>query len=342
MSFKIKRALPTPEEICAQYPVSDELKELKKKRDREICDIISGKSDKFLLIIGPCSADNEEAVVDYTNRLARIYNKVSDKLVIVPRVYTNKPRTNGDGYKGIVSQPDPRQGEDFLHGLIAMRQMHLRVMKESHLTAADEMLYPENWPYISDILSYVAIGARSVEDQQHRLTSSGFDVATGMKNPTSGHLSVMLNSIYAAQQPHSFIFRGNEVETDGNPYAHAILRGAVNKNGSNISNYHYEDLALLMELYQERNVVNPACIIDANHNNSGKRFAEQPRIIKEVLHSRRVNPDIRSLVKGVMVESYIKEGCQKIDEGIYGKSITDPCLGWADSEQLIYDIADLV
>ena len=342
MSFKIKRALPTPEEICAQYPVPDELKELKKKRDREICDIISGKSDKFLLIIGPCSADNEEAVVDYTDRLARIYPKVSDRLVLVPRVYTNKPRTNGDGYKGIVSQPNPEQGEDFLHGLIAMRQMHLRVMSESRLTAADEMLYPENWPYISDILSYVAIGARSVEDQQHRLTSSGFDVATGMKNPTSGHLSVMLNSIYAAQQPHSFIFRGNEVETSGNPYAHAILRGAVNKNGSNISNYHYEDLALLLELYQERNVVNPACIIDANHNNSGKRFAEQPRIIKEVLHSRRVNPEIRKLVKGVMVESYIKEGSQKIGEGIYGKSITDPCLGWADSEQLIYDIADLV
>ncbi len=342
MSFKVKRALPTPEEICSQYPVPDELQELKKKRDQEICDVISGKSDKFLLIIGPCSADNEEAVVDYTNRLSRIYNKVSDKLVLVPRVYTNKPRTNGDGYKGIVSQPDPQQGEDFLHGLIAMRQMHLRVMSESRLTAADEMLYPENWPYISDILSYVAIGARSVEDQQHRLTSSGFDVATGMKNPTSGHLSVMLNSIYAAQQPHSFIFRGNEVETSGNPYAHAILRGAVNKNGSNISNYHYEDLALLLELYQERNVVNPACIIDANHNNSGKRFAEQPRIIKEVLHSRRVNPDIRNLVKGVMVESYIKEGSQKIGEGIYGKSITDPCLGWADSEQLIYDIADLV
>lgn len=342
MSFTVKRPLPTPEEICAQYPVPDDLKELKKKRDQEICDVISGKSDKFLLIIGPCSADNEEAVVDYTNRLSRIYSKVSDKLVLVPRVYTNKPRTNGDGYKGIVSQPDPQQGEDFLHGLIAMRQMHIRVMRESQLTAADEMLYPENWPYVADILSYVAIGARSVEDQQHRLTSSGFDVATGMKNPTSGHLSVMLNSIYAAQQPHSFIFRGNEVETNGNPYAHAILRGAVNKNGSNISNYHYEDLALLMELYQERNVVNPACIIDANHNNSGKRFAEQPRIIKEVLHSRRVNPDIKNLVKGVMVESYIKEGSQKIGEGIYGKSITDPCLGWADSEQLIYDIADLV
>ncbi len=342
MSYTIKRALPTPEEICANYPVPDDLKELKKQRDKEICDIISGKSDRFLLIIGPCSADNEESVVDYTNRLSRIYGKVSDKLMIVPRVYTNKPRTNGDGYKGIVSQPDPSQGEDFLHGLIAMRQMHLRVMSESRLTAADEMLYPENWPYISDILSYVAIGARSVEDQQHRLASSGFDIPAGMKNPTSGHLSVMLNSIYAAQQPHSFIFRGNEVETNGNPYAHAILRGGVNKHGSSFPNYHYEDLALLIELYQERNVLNPACIIDANHNNSGKRFAEQPRIIKEVLHSRRVNPEIRKLVKGVMVESYIKEGCQKIGEGIYGKSITDPCLGWADSEQLIYDIADLV
>ncbi len=342
MSFSIIRPLPTPEEICAQYPVSEELKKLKEKRDKEICDVIAGRSDKFLVIIGPCSADNEEAVCDYANRLARIYDKVKDRLVLVPRVYTNKPRTNGDGYKGIVSQPDPEGSEDFKQGLIAMRQMHLRVMRETGLTAADEMLYPENWPYVSDILSYVAIGARSVEDQQHRLATSGFDVAAGMKNPTSGHLMVMLNSIHAAQSPHSFIFRGNEVKTSGNPYAHSILRGAVNKHGSSISNYHYEDLALLRDLYAESKVENPACIIDANHNNSGKKFAEQPRIVKEVLHSRRVNPEIRSLVKGVMVESYIKEGSQKIGEGIYGKSITDPCLGWADSEQLIYDIADLV
>jgi len=342
MSIIVKRALPTPEEICRDYPVPPALQELKKKRDREICDVIVGNSDKFLVIIGPCSADNEEAVCDYANRLAKIYDKVKDKLILVPRIYTNKPRTNGDGYKGIVSQPNPEKSEDFLHGLIAMRQMHLRVMQESELTAADEMLYPENWPYISDILSYVAIGARSVEDQQHRLATSGFDVAAGMKNPTSGYLTVMLNSIYAAQQPHSFIFRGNEVETSGNPYAHAILRGAVNKHGSSISNYHYEDLSLLLELYRDSNVKNPACIIDANHNNSGKKFAEQPRIVKEVLHSRRVNADIKNLVRGVMIESYIKEGNQKIGEGIYGKSITDPCLGWADSEQLIYDIADLV
>lgn len=342
MSIIVKRALPTPEEICRDYPVPPAMQELKKKRDQEICDVIAGKSDRFLVIIGPCSADNEEAVCDYANRLARIYDRVKDKLILVPRVYTNKPRTNGDGYKGIVSQPDPNQSEDFLAGLVAMRQMHLRVMQESELTAADEMLYPENWPYISDILSYVAIGARSVEDQQHRLATSGFDVAAGMKNPTSGYLTVMLNSIYAAQQPHSFIFRGNEVETTGNPYAHAILRGAVNKHGSSISNYHYEDLSLLLELYHDSNVKNPACIIDANHNNSGKKFAEQPRIVKEVLHSRRVNADIKNLVRGVMIESYIKEGSQKIGEGIYGKSITDPCLGWADSEQLIYDIADLV
>ncbi|MBR5421597.1 MAG: 3-deoxy-7-phosphoheptulonate synthase [Lachnospiraceae bacterium] len=342
MSFTIKRALPTPEEICEQFPVPAELKALKEKRDKEICDVIAGKDERFLVVIGPCSADNEEAVCDYANRLARINDKVKDKLLLVPRVYTNKPRSNGDGYKGIVSQPDPEGVVDFLQGLIAMRQMHLRVMRESGFTSADEMLYPENWPYVSDILSYVAIGARSVEDQQHRLAASGFDVAAGMKNPTSGHLTVMLNSIHAAQSPHSFIFRGNEVQTTGNPYAHAILRGAVNKHGSSISNYHYEDLALLRELYEESGVANPACIIDANHNNSGKRHAEQPRIVKEVLHSRRVNPDIRALVKGVMVESYIKEGSQKIGEGIYGKSITDPCLGWADSEQLIYDIADLV
>ena len=342
MAFEFIRKLPTPDEIREQYPVPAELAKLKKERDQEIFDVLSGKSDKFLVIIGPCSADNEEAVCDYANRLAKVNEKVKDRLVLIPRVYTNKPRTNGDGYKGIVAQPDPEQAPDFLQGLIAMRQMQLRVMSETHLTAADEMLYPENWHYVSDILSYVAIGARSVEDQQHRLATSGFDVAAGMKNPTSGHLSVMLNSIYAAQRPHSFIYRGYEVKTDGNPYAHAILRGAVNKHGSSISNYHYEDLALLLELYQESNVVNPACIIDANHNNSGKKFAEQPRIVKEVLHSRRVNADIKNLVKGVMVESYIKEGNQKIGEGIYGKSITDPCLGWADSEQLIYDIADLV
>ena len=342
MSFDFVRKLPTPTEIREQYPVPADLQELKKKRDKEICDVIAGKSDKFLVIIGPCSADNEEAVVDYTNRLAEVNEKVKDRLILVPRVYTNKPRTTGDGYKGISSQPDPTEAPDFLKGLIAMRQMHIRVMRESHLTSADEMLYPENWRYVSDILSYVAIGARSVEDQQHRLAASGFDVPAGMKNPTSGHLSVMLNSIHAAQHPHSFIYRGWEVKTSGNPYAHTILRGAVNKHGRSLPNYHYEDLSLLRELYDQADVINPACVIDTNHSNSGKRFEEQPRIVSEVLHSRKINPDIRSLVKGLMIESYIKEGSQKIGEGIYGKSITDPCLGWADSEKLIYSIAEFV
>ena len=342
MSFDFVRKLPTPTEIREQYPVPAELQEFKKKRDREICDVIAGRSDKFLVIIGPCSADNEEAVVDYTNRLSEVAEQVKDKLILVPRVYTNKPRTTGDGYKGISSQPDPTEAPDFLKGLIAMRQMHIRVMRESRLTSADEMLYPENWRYVSDILSYVAIGARSVEDQQHRLAASGFDVPAGMKNPTSGHLSVMLNSIHAAQHPHSFIYRGWEVKTSGNPYAHTILRAAVNKHGRSLPNYHYEDLSLLRELYDQADVINPACVIDTNHSNSGKRFEEQPRIVSEVLHSRKINPDIRSLVKGLMIESYIKEGSQKIGEGIYGKSITDPCLGWADSEKLIYSIAESV
>ena len=342
MGFEFIKKLPTPAEIREQYPVPDKLIQLKAERDKEICDVISGRSDKFLVIIGPCSADNEESVCDYVNRLARINDKVKDKLVLIPRVYTNKPRTTGEGYKGIIHQPDPEGKPDFLAGLIAMRKMHIRVMEESGLTSADEMLYPENWRYVSDILSYVAIGARSVEDQQHRLTVSGFDVPAGMKNPTSGDFSVMLNSVYAAQHPHSFIYRGWEVNTSGNPYAHTVLRGAVSRHGNSVPNYHYEDLVRLMNMYAERDIKNPACIIDANHNNSGKKYEQEPRIVKEVLHSRRCNKDIRELVKGVMIESYIKEGCQKIGEGIYGKSITDPCLGWADSEQLIYDIADLV
>ena len=342
MGFEFIKKLPTPAEIREQYPVPDKLIQLKAERDKEICDVIAGRSDKFLVIIGPCSADNEDSVCDYVNRLARINDKVKDKLVLIPRVYTNKPRTTGEGYKGIIHQPDPEGKPDFLAGLIAMRKMHIRVMEESGLTSADEMLYPENWRYVSDILSYVAIGARSVEDQQHRLTVSGFDVPAGMKNPTSGDFSVMLNSVYAAQHPHSFIYRGWEVNTSGNPYAHTVLRGAVSRHGNSVPNYHYEDLVRLMNMYGERDIKNPACIIDANHNNSGKKYEQEPRIVKEVLHSRRCNKDIRELVKGVMIESYIKEGCQKIGEGIYGKSITDPCLGWADSEQLIYDIADLV
>lgn len=340
MSFEFIKLLPTPDEIREQYPLPAKLIELKRIRDSEIRAVITGDSDKFLVIIGPCSADNEDSVCEYIERLAKINDKVKDRLILIPRIYTNKPRTTGDGYKGIIHQPDPNKQEDFLAGLIAMRKMHIRAISESGLTAADEMLYPENWGYVSDILSYVAIGARSVEDQQHRLTVSGFDVPAGMKNPTSGDFSIMLNSVHAAQQPHSFIYRGWAVKTNGNKLAHTVLRGSVNKYGRSLPNYHYEDLNTLLELYNERDLVNPACIIDSNHNNSNKQFKQQIRIVKEVLHSRKLNPDIHKLVKGVMVESYLEEGCQKIGGGVYGKSITDPCLGWEDTERLIYDIAE--
>lgn len=342
MSFEFVKKLPTPSEIREAYPVPEQLARIKDARDKEIKNVITGASSKFLVIIGPCSADNEDAVCDYTNRLAAIHDKVKDKLILIPRIYTNKPRTTGEGYKGIIHQPDPEKKPDLLAGLIAMRKMHIRSIAETGLTAADEMLYPENWRYVSDILSYVAIGARSVEDQQHRLTVSGFDVPAGMKNPTSGDFSVMLNSVFASQHPHSFIYRGWEVKTTGNPLAHTVLRGAVNKYGRSLPNYHYEDLSLLMELYNEQEILNPACVIDANHNNSNKQYKQQIRIVREVLHSRRLNTEICNLVKGVMIESYIEEGCQKVGGGIYGKSITDPCLGWEDSERLIYDIADSV
>ena len=341
MSFTFIKELPTPDEIRSQYPVPAEFARLKAIRDSQIRDVITGKSDKFLVIIGPCSADNEDSVCDYISRLAKVNEKVKDRLILIPRIYTNKPRTTGEGYKGIVHQPDPEKSEDFLHGLIAMRKMHIRAFEESGLTAADEMLYPDNWGYVSDILSYVAIGARSVEDQQHRITVSGFDVPAGMKNPTSGDFSVMLNSVYAAQHPHSFIYRGWEVKTNGNDLAHTVLRGATNKHGRNLCNYHYEDLITLLSLYNERDLKNPACIIDSNHSNSNKQFEQQPRIVKEVMHSRNLSPDIKKLVKGVMIESYIEEGCQKVGGGVYGKSITDPCLGWEASEQLIYDIAEM-
>ncbi len=340
MSFEFIKKLPTPAEIREEHPLPENLVKRKAERDREISSVITGKSSKFLVIIGPCSADNEDSVCDYINRLAKVNEKVKDKLILIPRIYTNKPRTTGDGYKGIVHQPDPEKKPDFLAGLIAMRKMHIRAVQESGLTAADEMLYPENWRYISDILSYVAIGARSVEDQQHRLTASGFDVAAGMKNPMSGDMSVMLNSVYAAQHPHSFIYRGWEVTTSGNPLTHTVLRGAVNKHGSNVPNYHYEDLNRLLEMYGKMDLRNPACVIDANHSNSGKQFEQQIRITKEVMHSRKLNPDIHRLVKGVMIESYLEEGCQKIGGGVYGKSITDPCLGWEASEKLIYEIAE--
>lgn len=341
MSFEYIQKLPTPDEIRERFPLTKELAAIKAQRDQMISDVFTGKSDKFLVIIGPCSADREDAVCEYVQRLGKVSEKVSDKLILIPRIYTNKPRTTGEGYKGITSQPDPEGKTDFHAGLIAMRQMQLKAIQESGLTAADEMLYPENWGYVADILSYVAIGARSVEDQAHRMTASGFDVPAGMKNPTSGTLSVMLNSVYAAQQEHCFVYRGYEVKTNGNPLAHCVLRGSSNKHGQSIPNYHYEDLSLLMQLYNQREIVNPAAIIDCNHNNSNKQFKEQIRIAKEVLHSRSLNSDIRSLVKGVMIESYLEEGSQKIGEGIYGKSITDPCLGWADTERLILEMAEL-
>ncbi|MBR3510214.1 MAG: 3-deoxy-7-phosphoheptulonate synthase [Lachnospiraceae bacterium] len=340
MSFEFIRKLPTPAEIKEEYPLPQGLAELKEKKDAEIRDVITGKSNKFLLIIGPCSADNEDSVCDYVSRLAKVQEKVKDKVLLIPRIYTNKPRTTGEGYKGMVHQPDPEKKPDLLAGLIAIRKMHIRAMAETGLTSADEMLYPENYRYLSDILSYVAVGARSVEDQQHRLTVSGFDVPAGMKNPTSGDLAVMLNSVYAAQHGHSFIYRGWEVNTSGNELAHTILRGATNKHGQNIPNYHYEDIVHLLEMYHKMDLKNPACVIDTNHSNSNKQFAEQIRIAKEIMHSRKVNPEIHTLVKGLMIESYIEEGSQKVGGGIYGKSITDPCLGWADTERLISEIAD--
>lgn len=340
MSIHYRKEIISPEVLQELYSLTPEQKKQKELRDAKIRDIITGDSDLFLLIIGPCSADHEDSVCEYITRLAKMQEKVKDKVLIVPRIYTNKPRTTGEGYKGIVHQPDPEKEPDFMEGLIAMRKMHLRAISETGLFSADEMLYPENWPYISDILSYVAVGARSVEDQQHRMTVSGMDVPVGMKNPTSGDFSVMLNSCIAAQSSHTFLYRGYEVTTDGNPLAHTILRGAVNKHGQNIPNYHYEDLERLHEKYSLLGLKNPACIVDANHSNSGKKYYEQPRIVDEVLHSRLVNPAISELVKGVMVESYLLPGCQKINQHEYGKSITDPCLGWEETERLIDKIAD--
>ncbi|MDD7403184.1 MAG: 3-deoxy-7-phosphoheptulonate synthase [Butyribacter sp.] len=340
MGVTYVKEVMSPEELLTEYPLPEAHKKLKEQRDLEIKKVFTGESDKFLVIIGPCSADNEDSVCDYINRLAKVQEKVEDKIIIIPRIYTNKPRTTGEGYKGIVHQPDPEKAPDLLEGLIAMRKMHLRAIKETHLFAADEMLYPENWPYVSDILSYVAVGARSVENQQHRLTISGIDIPCGMKNPTSGTLSIMLNSCIAAQGQHTFMYRGWEVKTDGNPLTHTILRGAVNKHDQSLPNYHYEDLRRLLDMYQKLNLKNPACIVDANHANSNKCYYEQPRIVSEVMHSRNVSEDIRNLVKGVMVESYIEPGNQKVSEHTYGKSITDPCLGWAESEKLIYDIAE--
>ena len=341
MGIHLNKELPLPAELKADYPLSDQIKELKMRRDKEIRDVFTGKSEKFLVIVGPCSADNEDSVCEYVNRLGKINQAVSNKLVLIPRIYTNKPRTTGAGYKGMLHQPDPGKAPDLLAGIVAIRKMHIRAIEESGLTGADEMLYPENRSYLDDILSYEAIGARSVENQQHRLTASGMDIPVGMKNPTSGDFSVMLNSVIAAQSSHRFIYRGMDVSTDGNDLAHVILRGGVDKYGTCIPNYHYEDLARLLEMYEKLELNNPAAVIDANHSNSNKQYKEQIRIVNEVLHSRNYNPALKKLIKGVMIESYLEEGCQSIDDEMkYGRSITDPCLGWGASEQLIYEIAE--
>lgn len=342
MNMIFERKLPIPQEVKEMYPVSEDIKNLIAERDREIADIFTGKSEKIVLIIGPCSADNEDSVIDYISRLRTVQDKVSDKIFIIPRIYTNKPRTTGDGYKGMLHQPDPNEKPDMFKGIVAIRELHMRALRETGFSCADEMLYPENYRYLNDILAYVAIGARSVENQQHRLTASGLDIPVGMKNPTGGDLSVMMNSITAAQHKHTFIYRGWEVHSQGNPLAHAILRGYVNKHGQSLPNYHYEDLISLCELYDNSNLANPAVIIDTNHANSGKKYDQQSRIAKDVMHSCRHDERIKKMVKGFMIESYIEDGAQKIGECIWGKSITDPCLGWEKTEKLIYDLAELV
>ena len=340
MNLEFARQLTIPMEVKKIYPLDDDLIDLVEQRDRELKDIFAGKDDRIVLIIGPCSADKEDSVLDYICRLRTVQDKVKDKIFIIPRIYTNKPRTTGSGYKGMLHQPDPNKKPDMFKGIVAIRSMHIRALRETGFSCADEMLYPENHRYLDDILAYVAVGARSVENQQHRLVASGVDVPVGMKNPTGGDLSVMMNSITAAQKGHTFLYRGWEVHSEGNPYAHAILRGYMNKHGESLPNYHYEDIMHLVRLYAAGMFKNPACIIDTNHSNSGKNPFEQPRIIKEVMDARRYDSEIHRVVKGFMVESYIEDGAQKVGEGCYGKSITDPCLGWDKSERLIYDIAD--
>ena len=340
-NIKFIRKLPIPMELKEQYPLKEEFAKKKIERDAEIADVFTGKSDKLILIIGPCSADREDSVLDYISRLAAVQEKVKNEILIIPRIYTNKPRTTGDGYKGMVHQPNPNAKEDMLEGIIAIRRLHTKAIEETGLFCADEMLYPENYRYLSDLLSYVAIGARSVENQQHRLISSGMDIPVGMKNPTGGDISVMLNSITAAQHSHTFLYRGWECVSSGNPLTHAILRGYVNKHGESIPNYHFEDLAHLYSEYTKKNLANPALIVDTNHANSGKKYLEQIRICMEVLHSCSLSPEIKSLFKGFMIESYIEDGTQKIGENIYGKSITDPCLGWEKTERLIFELAEM-
>ena len=340
MNMNFIRKLPIPKDIKEKYPLPEKLAAVKAQNDAEIRKVFTGESNKFLLIIGPCSADREDAVLEYICRLRKVQDKVSDKILIIPRIYTNKPRTTGEGYKGMLHQPNPNEQPDMLKGLVAVRELHMKALEQTGFGCADEMLYPENHRYFSDLLSYVAVGARSAEDQQHRLTASGLDIPAGMKNPTSGDFSVMMNSIIAAQHSHTFIYRGWEVVSAGNDMAHAILRGYVNKRGQSMPNYHYEDLRTVCDMYHEKGLVNPTVIVDTNHSNSGKQYLEQIRIAKEVLHSRSCSEDIHKLVKGLMIESYLEDGCQKIGEGVFGKSITDPCLGWEKTEQLIYDIAE--
>ncbi|MBO7250440.1 MAG: 3-deoxy-7-phosphoheptulonate synthase [Clostridia bacterium] len=336
------RKLPIPKDVKERYPLKAEFAEKKIERDRNIANVFTGKDQRLLLIIGPCSADREDAVLEYVHRIAKLQEKVADKLLIIPRIYTNKPRTTGDGYKGMLHQPNPSGAEDMLDGIVAIRRIHTRAIEETGLFCADEMLYTENYRYLSDLLAYVAVGARSVENQQHRLVSSGIDVPVGMKNPTGGDISVMLNSITAAQHPHTFIYRGWECVSKGNPLAHAILRGYVNRHGESMPNYHFEDLIHLYSEYKARELQNMSVIIDTNHANSGKQYLEQDRICKEVLHACSLSSDVKSLVKGFMIESYLEDGCQKVGEGVYGKSITDPCLGWEKTERLVFDIADLI
>ena len=339
MSMNFHRKLPIPQEVKKEFSLNKEMESVKARRDEEIKKVFDGSLDKFILIIGPCSADHSEPVLEYISRLKKVEEQVGDKILIIPRIYTNKPRTNGQGYKGMLHQPDPDAKPDMYKGIVAIRQLHLSALRDYGFSCADEMLYPENYRYLSDLLSYVAIGARSVENQQHRLTASGIEVPVGMKNPTSGDLSVMMNSIVAAQSSHTFLYRGWEVTSDGNPYAHAILRGYIDFAGRNVSNYHYEDLLRVKEFYEKLNLKNPSVIVDTNHNNSGKKYLEQIRIAKDIVHSRNQNGDIKRLVKGLMIESYIEDGAQSVGEHIFGKSITDPCLGWDKTEKLIFDLA---
>lgn len=340
MRMNFQRKLPIPQEVKKEFSLSEKMVEVKAQRDAQIREVFEGTSDKFILIIGPCSADHREPVLEYISRLRIVQEQVSDKIIIIPRIYTNKPRTTGQGYKGMLHQPDPDSKPDMYKGVVSIRDLHLSALRDYDFTCADEMLYPENYRYLSDLLSYVAIGARSVENQQHRLTASGIEVPVGMKNPTGGDLHVMMNSIVAAQSKHTFLYRGWEVNTEGNPWAHAILRGYLDYTGRSVSNYHYEDLLQVGEMYAESGLENPSVIVDTNHNNSGKKYLEQIRIAKDIVHSRNQNADIKRLVKGLMIESYIEDGAQKIEEHVFGKSITDPCLGWEKTEQLIFDIAD--